>query len=56
MENIRDVIKKKDKCVIALIMFYDNKGTKPKRMYRVLSCVLYSFICNYFFIDYLSCQ
>ena len=26
MENIRDVMKNKDKCVISLIMFYVSKG------------------------------
>ena len=25
-------------------------------MYRVLSCVVYNFIDNYFCIDYISCQ
>ena len=28
MENIRDVMKKKDTCVIALMMFNENKGGK----------------------------
>ena len=37
MENIRDDLKKKNKCVIALIMFYENKGTNPEKVYRVLS-------------------
>ena len=36
--------------------FYDSKGKKPKLFYRVLICVLYSIMENYFFIDYLSCQ
>ena len=26
MENIRDVMKNKDTCVIALIFFYESKG------------------------------
>ena len=51
-----EVMKKKDTCVIALIMFYENNGTKPKNMYRVLSCVLYYLIKNYVCIDYISCQ
>ena len=56
MENIRYVLKKNNTCVIALIMLYDNKGIKPKKVYRVLSCVLYYLIDNYVCIDYLSCQ
>ena len=31
MENIRDVMKKKDTCVIVLMLFYDNKGKNPKK-------------------------
>ena len=44
MEAIRDVIKKKDTCVIEIIMFYEIKGKKTIKMYRVLSCVIYSLI------------
>ena len=53
METIRDVMKKKDTCVIELISFYDNKGTKPKKVYRVLSSVLYSLIRNSVCIEYI---
>ena len=56
MENIRDVIKKKDTCVISLIMFYESKGKNPIILYRLLSCILYSFIDNYVCIDYLCCK
>ena len=56
METIRDVIKKKDTCVTALIMFYESKGTKPKKVYRLLSCVLNSLIYTYFCLDYISCK
>ena len=31
MENIKDVMKKKDTCVIALISFYENKGKNRKK-------------------------
>ena len=41
MEPIRDVIKKKDTCVISLIIFYDNKGKKPK---KCIGCYVVSFI------------
>ena len=41
---------------MALIMIYENNGEKPKYIYRVLSCVVYSLIDNYVSIYYLSCQ
>ena len=49
-------MKKKNKYVIAPIMFYDSKGTKPEKLYRVLSCFLSHLIDNYVCIDYLYCQ
>ena len=56
MVHIRDVIKNKNTCIIAIIIFCDNKGIKPKQFYGVLSCVIYSLIKNYVCIDYLSFQ
>ena len=56
METRIDVVKNKDKFVIALIMFYESKGTKPKKLYGVLGCALYPLIENYVCIYYLSCQ
>ena len=56
MENIRDVMKKKNTCVIAQINFYENKGAKPKKVYMVLSFVLCFMIENYVYIDYTLCQ
>ena len=56
MKTIRDCLKKKNTCVMALTMFYENNGIKPKKVYKVLSCVIYSLINNYVFIDYLLCQ
>ena len=44
MENIRDVIQKKDICNITQIMFYGVKGGESIKLYRVLSCVLYYII------------
>ena len=32
MIPVIDVMKKKDTCVIALIMFYENKGTKTEKI------------------------
>ena len=56
MEPIIDVMKNKDKYVISLVIFYESKGIKPKKVYRVLSCVLYSIVDNFVCIENLSCQ
>ena len=53
METIRYCLKNNSTFVIALRMFYENNGLKPKNMYRVLICVLYSLIDNHACIDYL---
>ena len=44
MENIRDVMRKKDTCIISLIMFYESKTKNPIKLYRVLSCFFYYII------------
>ena len=41
---------------MALILIYDNIGKDIRKVYRVLSCVVYTLIYNYVFIYYLSCQ
>ena len=41
---------------MSLIMIYENNGGNSKKMYRVLSCVVYSLIYNYVCIEYLTCQ
>ena len=56
MENIKNFLRKKNIFIMALIMFYENNGEKPKEVYRVLSCVVYSPIYNYVCIEYLLCQ
>ena len=56
MKTIRDVLNKNNTCVIALIMFYENKGIKPKQIYRALGCVFNALVENYVYIDYLRCH
>ena len=56
MENIKDCLSKKNTRVMALIIFYENNGEDPKKLYKVLSCVVYSIIENYVCIDYILCQ
>ena len=52
--GIRNVPKKM--CVIALVMFYENRTNNATKVYRVLSCVLCPVIYNYVCIDFLCCQ
>ena len=56
METIKYCLRKNNTCVMALIFMNDNNGVKPKKMYKVLTCVLYSLMENYVCFDYLSCQ
>ena len=56
METIKYFLGKKNKFVMALIIFYENNGEKPKQTYKLLCCVVYYLIDNYFLINYLSCQ
>ena len=56
METIRDFPRKKNTCVMALIMTYENNGGKTKKAYIVLICVFYSLIENHVCIEYIFCQ
>ena len=47
---------KNNTSVMALILIYENNGENPKKMYRVLSCVVYTLIYYYVCIGYLPCQ
>ena len=35
-------------------MFYETRQKKTKRIFKLLSCVIYTIIRNYVFIDYLG--
>ena len=56
MKTVRDYLPKKNTSVMKLIMIYENSEKGIRKMYRVLSCVVYTLIDNYVFIDYLPCQ
>ena len=47
MTGIKNDLKINNKCAIALVMFYENRKTNPKQLYKVLSSVLFSVIDNY---------
>ena len=54
--SIKNVTEKDNTCVIVLVIFYDHRTTNPMKVFRVLSCVVYSEIDNYACIDYFGCQ
>ena len=56
VETIKYCPRKKNTCGLALIFFYEDNGEKLKKVYKVLSCVVYYLIENYVCIDYLLCQ
>ena len=56
MKTIKNRLMEKNTSVMELIMIYENNGEIPKQFYRVLSCVVYTIIDTYTFINYLRCQ
>ena len=53
---IRNNMKNKNTCVLALVMFYETRHKNATKAFIVLSCVIYTIIENYVFIGYISCQ
>ena len=53
---IKNVMAKKNTCVLELIMFHDTIQTKSNRAFIVLSCVIYTMVDNFVYIDYISCK
>ena len=56
MKAIRYCLMNKNTYVMALLMIYENSGKYIGKVYRVLSCVVYTLIDNYVCIYYISCQ
>ena len=54
MTHISKILLKPSTRVLALAMFLDNRKKHAKKMFRVLSCVVYKIISNYACIDYLG--
>ena len=52
--QISKILLKPNTRVLALVVFYENRGGNAKEMFRVLSCVIYKSIINYVCIDYLG--
>ena len=53
-QHISNLLSKTNNIVLALVMFYYTRQKSPKKMLKVLSCVIYTIISNYVCIDYLS--
>ena len=51
--HIRTILEKNNTRVLALLMFYDTISN-PKKIFKVLSCVIYTIIINYVFIHNLA--
>ena len=52
---IKSTLSKKTS-VLALIMLYKKIGEKHKKVLRVISCVIYTIVKNYVYIDFLDFQ
>ena len=55
-KNINKTLMKRDTRVLALVVFYELGNFNPRKMFRVLSCVIYTIIDRYFCIDYLGTE
>ena len=55
MTHISKILLKPNTIVLALGMFFDNRKN-AKKVFIVLSCVIYKIISNYFCIDYLGSE
>ena len=53
---IINTTKKKNICVLALLMFYETKHKYETKVFIVLSCVIYIIIENYVCIENIACQ
>ena len=54
--HINTILLKKNTRVLALVIFYENRKTNPRKMFKVLSCVIYTIIDKYVCIDYLGTE
>ena len=53
--HIQTTLAKKKTRLLEQLMFYETRQN-PKKYFKVLSCVIYTRISNYVYIDYLSCE
>ena len=55
-KHINRKLMKRDTRVIALVVFYELGTFNPGKMFKVLSCVIYTIIDRYVCIDYLGTE
>ena len=54
MTHISEILLRQNIRVLELVMFFENRKQYAKKMFRVLSCVLYTIIRIWYFIEYLG--
>ena len=47
---------KKITCFLSLVLSYEKRNKNSTKGVRVFSCVIYTIIENYLYVDYLVCQ
>ena len=55
-KHIHKTLMKQNTRVLALVVFYEIGDINPIKMFRVLSCVIYTIIDRYIIIDYLGTE
>ena len=55
-KHINKTLMIRDTRVIALVAFYELGNNNPRKMFKVLSCVIYTIIDRYVCIDYLGTE
>ena len=53
-QHISKILPKPNTRVLALVMFYETRQKNSNKMFKVLSCVIYTITRNYVYIDYLG--
>ena len=54
--HINKTLQKKNTIVLALVIFYESGKTIIRKLFRLLSCVIYTIIDKYVCIDYLGSE
>ena len=55
-KHINKILLKRNTRVIALVVYSELGNTNPKKMFKVLSCVIYAIIDRYVCMDYLGTE
>ena len=54
-KHITKILTQENTIVLALLWFYESNTKESKKLFRVLSSVIYTILGNYVCIDYLAC-